>query len=95
MLEVYECEVCIDCIMFIANGDLSGLDNDPDTADERQEAILAGVEREADAGGHWVAGDGETVFSRASCDCCDSSLAGSRHGANVIYSGNDGEVYSA
>ena len=82
-----DCYVCSDCLVFIANGDLSGLDNDPDTADGREAEIIAGIEKEAEAGGHWVGGDSEKdhEFSRSSCDCCGTSVEGSRHQAAVIY----------
>ena len=87
--------VCSDCLMFIANGDL------PDCADdETAKAVVAGVESEP---GHWVAGGeceehqdhnhcaesgcDSRDFSWSDCECCGSSLGGSRHKASVIVSG--------
>lgn len=87
--EAYDCYVCQDCLMFIANGDLSGLDYalSKEDADEKEQAIKEGIELEANAGGYYAAGDSERdhEFSRWPCDCCGEMLAGSRHHAVVIY----------
>jgi len=90
MQVIDDLSVCVDCAMFIANGDLTGLDYafDEKEADERQAAILAGISKETKAGGHWVmSGDEneESSFSRSACDCCDTSLGGDRLKAAVIY----------
>lgn len=79
--------VCVDCVVFIANGDLP---EDPKIAKK----ILAGVEREAP--GQWVCdgpheddGEGEEddtlVFSRSPCDCCGSCLGGERHRCAIVF----------
>lgn len=72
--------VCSDCLMVIANGDYTGLDNYVD-GDDRAEEIDAGLERATENGEHIVAGDSEndSDFSAMQCDCCRTRLAGSRH----------------
>ncbi len=72
--------VCVDCLVFIANGEL------PED-DGARAAVLAGVEREAVAGGHWaVTGeDDDREFSWHACACCGSDLGGSRHRCAVLY----------
>lgn len=77
--------VCCDCIMMIANGDLpTGSDAD---VEDFQEAFDIACEREAPY--QWVAGSEENEFSWRHCDCCHSSLGGSRHEAYLI---NHGDV---
>jgi hypothetical protein len=66
--------VCSDCLMAIANGDFSGLDNDPETADRRQAEIEKGIESFE---GYLVVGDDDIEFSHDGCECCGSPLAGS------------------
>lgn len=83
--------LCDDCTIAAVNGDFSGLDMNPDTADHRQSEIMAGLER---LGPHLVADDcdpdpdgdpadarepGRLEFSWRRCDCCRASNnAGSR-----------------
>lgn len=78
--------VCSDCIMAIANGDLTGLANDPETEDERTRQINRGLEQIAQDGGMPVAGDfdKDDEFSRYPCECCGERLAGSRHHAVIL-----------
>jgi hypothetical protein len=75
-MEIYddECFVCVDCLAFIASGDL------PEDEDDH-ERILSGA-----GDMHWVCGDSERdeEFSWRSCDCCGSSLGGSRHHAVIL-----------
>lgn len=68
--------VCVDCIQAIANDDF-------DTLSDKEEArIRAAVYT---GKGYWVCGDEEPdTFSRSSCDCCGSWLAGERHAAHYI-----------
>lgn len=71
--------VCVDCLMFHANG--------PDDLEpEVVGRIVAGCEREAPY--HWASdgrgldepeGADEQEFSWRPCACCHSSLGGSRH----------------
>jgi hypothetical protein len=85
VIVTHELDVCTDCIMFIANGDLTGLDyHYGEQADERKAEIIAGVE--SCLPGQVGAGDGEhdQEFSRYGCDCCGTPLAGARHRANVL-----------
>lgn len=67
-------DVCVDCLMVIANGDTSGIDD------------LAGWELRVDAknptdnGAYMVVPVGdETFFGRGACDYCGSTIAGDRH----------------
>ena len=78
--------VCCDCIMEIANGDLTGLANDPETEDERTRQIYQGLRQIAEDGGYAVAGDADKAdeFSRYPCECCRDRLAGSRHHAVIL-----------
>jgi hypothetical protein len=78
MSTTMEFYVCQDCAMFIANGDLP----EGDCA-----AILGGVDDVLPA--QWCLdsgenGEGDVEFSSSSCDCCGSSLAGSRFRANLV-----------
>lgn len=69
-------EVCADCLLFIANGDLPEDDGDADR-------VVAGV---ASLGGHVVAGgpDGDDAgFSWRACECC-GGLAGDRFYASIL-----------
>lgn len=79
--------VCTDCLMAIANDDYSGLDYHYSEAEatERMAEIQAGM---AAAGGNICCGeaDRDEEFSSRDCDCCGSSLAGSRHHCVVLSS---------
>lgn len=72
--------VCVDCALFIANGDLP---EDEATA----AAVIEGVESELPA--QWVMACGEDCegeFDSAPCDCCGSTLGGDRHPAALLTS---------
>lgn len=80
--------VCQDCLMFIANGDLTGLDYSPGgkEADERAAAIIAGAEEWGARERHVHADSSEETdrdFSSRACDYCHDkgpgAGAGSRH----------------
>ncbi|HYF57063.1 MAG TPA: hypothetical protein VEA41_22625 [Salinarimonas sp.] len=61
---------CVDCTMYIANGDVP----------EDREDLPDLVAREwGDRAPFIVLTDGEEEFSRSGCDCCGSHLAGYRH----------------
>lgn len=64
-------QVCADCAIFVANGDLTGID---DATRERE------VEQ---AEGEWYLGDAEIEFSWAPCDRCGCSLGGARYEAHL------------
>lgn len=73
--------VCVDCIMVIANDEMP-----VDATPERIAEIERGLALKD--GGFWVCDSSEETddeFSWHACDCCDSSLGGSRHGAAIIY----------
>lgn len=78
--------LCVDCLFAAVNGDYTGLDYhyDPEEAEKRMLMIQEGLER---LGPHLVpdfSEDGVETFSRRSCDCCGTSLAGSRHRFAVL-----------
>ena len=78
--ETYEIDVCTDCLMFLANGDVPE-DNphnwSPDDID-RQWPQRPGERT-------WIAlGDSEQHFSWRRCEGCGSSLGGDRHPATVF-----------
>lgn len=75
--------VCIDCLSVIANGDYSGLAMHPDTEDQRTGEINKGLD---EMEGSICVGDSglDCEFSKQSCDCCESPLAGSRHHCVVL-----------
>lgn len=81
--------VCGDCLMHVANDDLSALDNLPDDErDERYRAVVAGVARAA-----WTIGgptgdivsttEGDPEFRHDPCDTCDG-LPGDRYDVAVL-----------
>lgn len=88
---VAELEICPDCAIWVANNDLSALDNLPgDERDERYRAVVAGVARM-----EWVTGgpsgclviddaaDDEPWFSDFRCDTC-GALPGDRLAAEIL-----------
>ena len=76
---------CEDCLFAAVNGDFSAIDND-----ERVEEIVKGLEQ---FGPHLVpdcdgeSGDGVKEFSYRICDCCRTSLGGSRYKFAVLGEG--------
>lgn len=85
--KLYEWSVCQDCLMYIANDDLTGLSNylNDDEIEEKKadmdRALHAVYE---DDGGHAVASGDDLGFSRSSCDCCGTHLAGDRYQINIL-----------
>jgi hypothetical protein len=63
---------CVDCLMLVANGDASGMD------DETEARCTKGIES---YDGYLVCNDhdDDKEFSSSPCDVCGSHLAGSRH----------------
>jgi len=70
----YELAACADCLLFVANGDAPEDDNG-----ELAAAILANLG--ADDARNLCCGDTDQddEFSWRACDCCGSTLGGSRH----------------
>lgn len=94
-IETFEAGVCIDCLMMIANGDSSGIDDFP-AWESRVDSY------DATEGGRWAVvpdSDGEQFFSWASCDYCGTCLGGDRFPVTFIDSGavydveNSGHVF--
>lgn len=89
--------VCADCTLFLANGDLPegpkerGHWSDPLPADSREAAIIAGVERLQANGGLLCCTSTEETddeFSWRPCQCCGTTLGGSRHDATLLRDGD-------
>jgi hypothetical protein len=77
----YEGECCVDCLVYIANGDTPPEMNEEDTV-----AWLDGIWRRHPTG-HLVPTceeDCEGHFSWRPCDCCGSNLGGDRHPFAVL-----------
>lgn len=79
--------VCEDCYLLIGTGDATSLDyHYGDQADQRLAEIEAGIVALV-AGHDWVGcGDSENSisFSRSSCECCGTRLAGRREEVIVL-----------
>ena len=75
--------VCDDCLMIIANDDATGLDHflDEESAAAREREVRHSIAAAQRDGNTLVVGDSEQDedLSTASCDCCNTILAGSRH----------------
>jgi hypothetical protein len=76
--EVIEISACVDCLLFVANGDVPEHD---EALPERIRARLGdGASRLVCAGGD----DDGTEFSWSPCECCGSRLGGMRHALAII-----------
>lgn len=84
MRKVADIEICVDCVMFTANGEVTGSQGEDLTAEHAAKmAELWGDSvnhihdvTNAETGEHW--------FSWSSCDGCGSPLGGSRYPAVVL-----------
>ncbi|HEX4173969.1 MAG TPA: hypothetical protein VHY82_15985 [Acetobacteraceae bacterium] len=73
----YEMDACVDCLAFIANGDVP--EDRPDLPEEIAEHM------EAEDLPHIVyAADGDDWFSWSPCECCGSRLGGNRNRLDVL-----------
>lgn len=89
ILQVFELEACVDCVLFLANGDLDDDDlpdrikaNWGDVSDITADSFKTDVNRL-----HWqlVADGGRYYeFSSSACECCNSGLAGDRYQVNAL-----------
>lgn len=78
---VFELSACVDCLMFVANGDIpEAAEGDPELPD------LIAAHLGADHASKLVCGDGDgdSEFSWSACECCGSKLGGSRHALAVL-----------
>lgn len=78
-----ELSICDDCTIWIANADASGMDS------ERFGEVYRGVGHLSEIG--YVVNacgtcfeDTCEAFSSRRCDCCQTSLAGTRHAAAIL-----------
>ncbi len=71
--EITDIQVCADCILYIANGDLPEDDNSNGWRPEQFETKWKGYQVCAGYS------DQDNEFSWSSCDGCGSVLGGSRH----------------
>lgn len=78
--------ICGDCRIYIANGDLTGLDASTGSpgydADRRAAEIVAGV-GDIVSRGYIVVGDGYNEHSIDPCACCKDRAHGERWSATV------------
>lgn len=79
MIVKYELSACVDCLFFVANGDVPEDDNG-----ELETAIMDNLGAEDVR--HLVCGDSDQddEFSWSACECCGSRLGGSRHQLIVL-----------
>lgn len=71
----FDGHICVDCLVFVANGDTSGMDEETEARVTGPFAMLSD---------YWVTSDDEGSFSWSSCDRCGTTLGGVRYGAWVI-----------
>lgn len=84
MNETFSLQVCSDCLMMMANGDLGG-EGDPDAHAARMDA-----EWPSEDGWHLSPGDlDEPGFSWNQCDACSSMLGGDRSEAFAMRESKD------
>lgn len=75
--DMIEVDVCAECLVWWANGDLSGID-DPDRA------LAVMTAPGIDDGYDVVPGETEGFFSKSPCDACKDRLHGQRYTATMI-----------
>ncbi len=80
-------EACTDCLMAIANGDYSGMD------DATEKRVRAAIDEWSKRGTLVPSGgeDDEEHFSWQSCDVCDSHLGGNRSKVALLGDGGEDE----
>ena len=72
--------VCEDCLQYLVNDDLTGLDYH---YDQKEAAVRECEIREGAAGlpgAAYMGEDADMEFSRITCECCSTPLAGPRYG---------------
>lgn len=80
--------VCEDCFVLEANGDASSFDYhySGEEAERRLMECQGGMAELTKDGGHLVAGEQTDEFSRWSCECCGTQLAGARYELHLLKS---------
>ncbi len=80
--------ICVDCMMLIANGE-----TDPEMSEQEAKDFISKVDNSLEDGLDWVLNSTEDEdgydtsydeFSWRRCDCCGSTLGGSRHRATIL-----------
>jgi hypothetical protein len=80
----YQLKVCVDCAMLIANGEPN-----PDWTEDEHDAHVAQMNsRWPGDTYHLTVGDDVEDFSRSWCDCCGSTLHGTRVEAHAFLVNN-------
>lgn len=81
--------VCEDCLFPLVNGDFSSLDYHytVEEANKRSDEIVAGMK----SLGHVYNGTEKEEFSRNTCDCCRTRLAGVRYQMFIEETETDGD----
>jgi len=87
MRVVSELMACMDCMLYVANGDIPD-DYSPDSTESLPELIQAHLGLTSSPQQYLVCGDSEhdDEFSWRPCECCGSRLGGSRHALAILES---------
>lgn len=79
-MNIYNIEVCQDCLLFIANGDLPN-----DSTEQEDKNFMASIQAQWPTEKYQLCADGDELgFCQYSCECCCSPLGGQRYRVNVI-----------
>lgn len=82
---INEWSVCMDCIQYIVNDDVTGLDYYL-TEEQAEQKIAAMRQAISDLpeGQHPAMGGEDLGFCTTRCDCCGDSLHGDRYKLNIL-----------
>ena len=77
--------VCDDCLMWLVNGDATGLDHylSGSEAEEKLNNMIHGERYIRETKGYIYAVNNVREFDTSPCDCCGESLHGRRHEMNI------------
>jgi len=87
MTEIIDLEVCVDCVMAIANGDYTQLDLSDD-ADSIKVKIQSGLIWWGNNGYNLIVNAGDQHFSTTPCGVCQTSLSGDRYSVAAVSKAN-------